>query len=261
MTDIDDSPERRVTEQHNHGDGAFVGGDNHGEIHIEALDEKTKALLEKISDDSPALAEMLEEALTEGLISSETATLLALAARSINEDVADTLLRAAQSINEDVAGLISRASRSINEDVAGLLTEASRSINEDVAGQMSHVADTLVKVTGKLDIDELGLVVNRFENAISVRGSDDLMGLVSRLEKGLSSIDRLAQDLENMQRRDKPLGRIEEIGSALNGAADRIEATVTPPPPKVLPDHRARLFAFAWGVLAGALFILYMANR
>lgn len=55
MTGADSEPQRHITEQHNHGDGAFVGGDNHGEIHIEAVDAKTKALLRKVSKDSPAL--------------------------------------------------------------------------------------------------------------------------------------------------------------------------------------------------------------
>ncbi|GGU77385.1 hypothetical protein ACIQIG_15395 [Streptomyces bacillaris] len=246
MTSAVPEPERHITEQHNHGDGAFVGRDNHGEIRIEAVDAKTKALLRKISKDSPALAELLEEALDDGVISPDTASLLALAARSINEDVAHTLMR---------------ASHSINEDVAALLMRASHSINEDVAGQVSHAADTFDKVSKQLDLNELNRVVGRFEDTVSSRGRDDLNGLVTRLEGSLSSLDQLVRDMDRLQNRDKPLGRMEEIGTALNGVAERIEATVTPPPPQILPDHRARAIAFFWGLGIGAAFIFYLVNR
>ncbi|WNI31270.1 hypothetical protein [Streptomyces sp. ITFR-6] len=175
MTSAVPEPERHITEQHNHGDGAFVGRDNHGEIRIEAVDAKTKALLRKISKDSPALAELLEEALDDGVISPDTASLLALAARSINEDVAYTLMR------------------------------ASHSINEDVAGQVSHAADTFDKVSKQLDLNELNRVVGRFEDTVSSRGRDDLNGLVTRLEGSLSSLDQLVRDMDRLQNRDKPL--------------------------------------------------------
>ncbi|MER7697225.1 hypothetical protein [Streptomyces sp. NPDC096095] len=246
MTSAVPEPERHIAEQHNHGDGAFVGGDNHGDIRIEAVDAKTKALLRKVSKDSPALAELLEEALDDGLISPDTASLLALAASSINEDVAHTLSRAAQSINEDVAALLMRA---------------SHSINEDVAGQLSHAADTFDKVPKQLDLDELSRVVSRFEGTVSSQGRDDLSGLVTRLEGSLSSLDQLVRDMDRLQNRDKPFGRMEEIGTALNRVAERIEATVTPPPPEILPDHRARAVAFFWGLGIGAAFIFYVVNR
>ncbi len=232
MTFAVPEPERHIAEQHNHGDGAFVGGDNHGEIRIEAVDAKTKALLRKISKDSPALAELLEEALEDGLISPDTASLLALAARSINEDVAHTLSRAAQSINEDVAALLMRA---------------SHSINEDVAGQVSHAADTFDKASKQLDLNELNRVVSRFEGTVSSRSRDGLSGLVARLEGSLSALDQLVWDMDRLQNRDKPLGRLEEIGIAFNAVAERIEATVTPPPPKTLPDHRARAVVILLG--------------
>lgn len=246
MTSAVSEPERHITEQHNHGDGAFVGGDNHGEIRIEAVDAKTKAMLRKICKDSPDLVKLLEEALDDGVISPDTARLLALAARSINEDVAHTLSRAAQSINEDVAALLMRA---------------SHSINEDVAGQVSHAADTFDKASKQLDLNELNRVVSRFEGTVSSHGHDDLSGLVTRLEGSLSSLDQLVRDVDRLQDRDKPLGRMEEIGTALNGVAQRIEATVTPPPPKILPDHRARAVAFFWGLGIGAAFIFYLVNR
>ena len=43
-------------EQHNHGAGTFIGGDNHGGIHLEMVDAKTKALLAKMTKQSPTLA-------------------------------------------------------------------------------------------------------------------------------------------------------------------------------------------------------------
>ncbi|GHI05800.1 hypothetical protein AQI88_09815 [Streptomyces cellostaticus] len=246
MTDIDPEPQRHITEQHNHGDGAFVGGDNHGEIRIEAVDAKTKAVLRKICEGSPALAQLLEEALDDGVISPDTARLLALAARSINEDVAHTLWQAAQRINEDVAGL---------------LTRASYSINEDVAGQVSHAAETFDKASKQLDLHEFNRIVSRFEETVSSRSHEGLSSLVMRLEGSLSSLDQLVRDMDRLQDRDKPIGRIEEIGIALNGVAERIEATVTPPPPVILPDHRARAVAFFWGLGIGAAFIFYLVNR
>lgn len=247
MTGADPEPHRQNLEQHNHGHGAFVGRDNHGEIHIEAVDAKTKALLRKISKDSPALARLLEEAMDDGVISSDAAGLLALAARSINEDVAT---------------MLTHASRSINEDVAGMLMHASFSINEDVAGQVSHAADTFDKATQRLDLHEFNSIVGRIEGVVSSKSSAvDLDGLVARLEGSLSSLDQLVRDLERLQNGDKPLGRIEAIVNALNGAAGRIEATVTPPPPEILPDHRARVVAFLWGLGIGAFFIFYLANR
>ncbi|MFB6577121.1 hypothetical protein ACFCYC_06675 [Streptomyces sp. NPDC056402] len=247
MTGADPEPHRQTFEQHNHGDGAFVGRDNHGEIRIEAVDAKTKALLRKISKDSPALARLLEEAMDDGVISSDAAGLLALAARSINEDVAT---------------MLTHASRSINEDVAGTLMHASFSINEDVAGQVSHAADTFDKATQRIDLTEFNRIVGRIEGVVSSgNAAVDLESLVARLEGSLSSLERLVRDVERLQNGDKPLGRIEAIANALNGAAGRIEATVTPPPPEVLPDHKARAVAFLWGLGIGALFILYLANR
>ncbi|MEU8437315.1 hypothetical protein AB0F18_31345 [Streptomyces sp. NPDC029216] len=262
MTGTDPKSRRHVIEQHNHGDGAFVGGDNHGEIRIEAVDAMTKGLLRDISEKSPELARLLEEAMDDGLISADTAGLLAVVARSINEDVAEMLMSAARSINEDVAGLLMHASHSINEDVAGLLTRASQSINEDVAGQISHAAETFDKASRRLDLDEFKKTVIRAEKAVSsASGTVDLEGLVVRLEGGLSSLDRLVREMESLQSRDNPLGRIEAIGKSLNSAVGRIEATVTPPPPEVLPDHRARTAAFLWGLGIGAFFIFYLVNR
>ncbi|MFB7470376.1 hypothetical protein [Kitasatospora sp. NPDC056184] len=247
MKDTGSEPRPHITEQHNYGAGAFVGGDNHGEIRIEAVDGKTKALLGKISKDSPALAELLREALDDGVISPDTALLLAMASRHINEDVAHTLWQAAKRINEDVAGM---------------LVNASHSINQDVAEQLSGTAHTLMTAASRLDINELDRIAGRIELTVgSGRASVGLTDLVTRLEKGLGSLDQLVRDTERLQAADRSLGRIEEVGNVLTGVTARIEATITPPPPKILPDHRARVVAFFWGLGVGAAFILYLVNR
>ncbi|MBF6046030.1 AAA family ATPase [Streptomyces sp. NRRL B-1677] len=45
-----DSEQEAHREQHNHGPGAFIGGDNYGGIHFEMVDAKTKALLLKATE-------------------------------------------------------------------------------------------------------------------------------------------------------------------------------------------------------------------
>ncbi|MER7662814.1 hypothetical protein [Streptomyces sp. NPDC096193] len=226
-----------VVEQHNHGSGAFVGRDNNGVIRIEALDAKTKAYLGHISKDAPALGALLRKSLREGTISPDTASQLMMAARSINEDVARSLWE---------------ASRHINEDVAHSLWEASRRINEDVAGQISRAADNLAKVSDHLQPDDFSKVVTRFE-----------AGLVNleRLTKSVDELRALTGEIERLQGSDRPFGRIEHIGVALSGAAERIEATVTPPRPRLIVDKGAQAKAFFWGLGIGMAFIFYLWQR
>ncbi|WP_212519854.1 hypothetical protein [Actinospica acidithermotolerans] len=109
----DDLWRRGVRDQHNHGSGTFIGGDG---IRIEMLDESTKQLLAKVTEQAPALGTLLEQALREGVISAETAASLSMAARAINEDVAASLRMASYSINEDVASTLSQASSAINAE-------------------------------------------------------------------------------------------------------------------------------------------------
>lgn len=243
MTTTGPEPERNTLEQHNHGSGAFVGGDNHGTIKIETLDPKTKALLGRMHKQFPDLARLLKRSLLTGVISEDTASALSLAARSINEDVAHTIWQAAQRLNEDVAGL---------------LTRASHSINEDVASQMMNAADSLSKASMKLDFDELDRAVSRFQNSLNSGANDDLSSLVRRLETGVESFGRLSSELDGLQSANTSFGRIEQLGTLLSGVADRIEATVTPPPPRLLPDHRGRMTAFFWGLGIGAALVFWM---
>jgi hypothetical protein len=99
--------------QHNYGPGTFIGGDNYG--NIENLDKATKAILEKLSREAPALGKLLSEALQKGIVSPEAVFALELAARSINEEVANSLRMAGQNINADVAGRLFAASQTLEE--------------------------------------------------------------------------------------------------------------------------------------------------
>jgi hypothetical protein len=245
MTDTDPKPERHIVEQNNHGSGAFVGGDNHGEIRIEAVDPKTKALLGKMSKQAPDLARLLRRSLQAGVISEDTASSLAIAARSINEDVANTLREASQRINEDVAGL---------------LTHASHSINEDVASQMSDAAHRLSDASRKLNFDELDRIVTRLDGSLRDRGHDDLSSLVTRLESSLDSLSGLTRQVDGLRSNDSSFTQVEQLGTRLSKVADRIEARVTPPPPRILPDHRGRMQAFFWGLGIGLALMFWIVS-
>ncbi|GLX02183.1 hypothetical protein [Microtetraspora sp. NBRC 16547] len=100
-------------EQHNHGAGAFVGRDNYGTIN--AIDKTTQAILEKLSQEAPALARLLRKALRDGVVSPDVVHALEYAARNINEDVANALLFAGKNINEDVARRLLDAGTKISE--------------------------------------------------------------------------------------------------------------------------------------------------
>jgi hypothetical protein len=104
--------QRGPREQHNHGPGTFVGRDNYGPI--EMVDTKTKAVLEKLSREAPALGRLLSNALRDGIISPDTVSALEFAARSINDDVANSLRIAGRNINEDVASSLRCAGENIS---------------------------------------------------------------------------------------------------------------------------------------------------
>ncbi|MFD0061742.1 hypothetical protein [Streptomyces sp. NPDC056690] len=240
MTDKEpNGSERKVVEQHNHGSGAFVGGDNKGVIRIEQLDAKTKGYLARITKEAPALGRMIRKALQEGTISPDTADQLMFAARSINEDVAHSLLQ---------------ASSRLNEDVAHSLWDSSRRLNEDVAHQMSQAAHDLDVASKRLHPDDLSKVITRFES-----GLQDL----ERLTRAVSELRTLAGDIERLQQPHQPFGRIEKIGDALNSAAERIEARVTPPPPRTIRvrDKKAQQNWFIAGLIIGAAIILFLTRQ
>ncbi|WP_433462718.1 hypothetical protein [Spirillospora sp. CA-128828] len=141
MGEHPDSKQPRI-EQHNHGSGAFIARDNYGTINT--IDATTKKILSKLSKEAPALAELLQKALQDGVVSSDVVFALEHAARSINEDVAHALLVAGNSINEDVASNLLHASRQINE--AEGLTQAITRI-EYALGEFERVATVLNGMT------------------------------------------------------------------------------------------------------------------
>jgi len=238
VTDTEsDASDRKVVEQHNHGSGAFVGGDNHGEIRVEMLDGKTKAYLRQMSKDAPGLARLLRKALREGTISP---------------DVADALVMAARNINEDVAHALWDASRSINPDVAHLLSDASSNINEGVALRVSQAAEDLAAVTKRLNPDDFSKVITRFEDGLVA---------MEHLTRNIAELQNLTREIDQLQNPDRPFGRIEQMGTVLSSVAERIEATVTPPPPRLIVDRKAQLRAFVWGLAIGMVFIFYLWHR
>ncbi|MGV9844566.1 hypothetical protein ACWDUB_21030 [Streptomyces fungicidicus] len=246
MTTDDPAPPEQRTVQNNYGDGAFVGRDHIGDINIHhEIDPQTRATLAKLGKSAPALSQMLEDALRDGVISPDTVSQLSLAARSINEDV---------------AGQISRASHRINEDVAGLLTHASHSINEDVAGQLTQAADRLSKASAKLDFDALDLLVRRLERVLGHHDGSDLNGLAARLENSLEDLSTATHRVGNLKGDSTQAVRLEQVTRSLTDIAERVEARVTPPPPVVLPDWEGRLRWFGAGVLLGIFIsVLYAA--
>lgn len=245
MTTDAPTPQEPRTVQNNFG-GAFVGRDHHGNINIHnEIDPQTKATLTKLGKSAPALSQMLEKALRDGVISPDTVSQLSLAARSINEDVADQ---------------ISRASHRINEDVAGLLTHASQSINEDVAGQLTHAADRLSNASAKLDFDSLDLLVRRLEGVLGHADGSDFNGLATRLENGLNDLSTATHQVGSLKGDSTQTARLEQVTRSLTDIAKRVEARVTPPPPVILSDWEGRLRWFGVGVLLGILIsIVYAA--
>lgn len=115
-------------EQHNEGDGIFIGRDNYGPI--QHLDAATKEILKRLSREAPALAEMIRRAMREGIVSLDVVYALEYAARCINEDVAMTLERAGRNINEDSAaafmGVAVRLEQLTSHDYGGLHGAANR---------------------------------------------------------------------------------------------------------------------------------------
>ncbi|MEV8528981.1 hypothetical protein AB0451_33310 [Streptomyces sp. NPDC052000] len=225
-------------EQHNHGQGTFIGGDHHGDIRNEMVDPNTKALLVKMTRQNPALAKLLTKALRDGVISPE---------------IANSLARAARSINEDVAGLISNASRRINEDVASSLMYAGDRINPVVANQLTQAAETLSQAVKGLDLAELARLVSGFEEA-----NASLSSTAREMDRSLSGV---AEGIDRLRYPDGPLGRLGTVTGALTEAADRIERTVTPPPPQIVIDRQAQITAFLWGLGIGAAFIFFLWHR
>ncbi len=128
------------------GSGAYLAGDNNGILIQHAIDVPTKKALDTIALTSKPLADLLERALEEGVISADVATAMEHAARAINMDVAEALLFAARRIDHDVAELLFTAARSINPTVANQLSQAASTLNDAT----SRVAD-LDRLTNLLE--------------------------------------------------------------------------------------------------------------
>ena len=148
-------------EQHNHGSGLFIGGDNYGGIRYETLDPKAKAALTKLS-------ELLPQALRDGIISP---------------DVVAALQNAAENINEDVAEALWLAGRNINEDVAETLWLAGQNINKDVADNILRAAETISTATDRLDY-----VSSSLDKSVEKVNGGSGLGRLARLEGNLIGV-------------------------------------------------------------------------
>ncbi|MFI7690736.1 hypothetical protein ACIBQ6_16820 [Nonomuraea sp. NPDC049655] len=206
-------------EQHNHGSGTFIGRNNYGTIN--AIDPATQAILEKLSQQAPALARLLRKALRDGVVSPDVVSALEYAARNINEDVAHALLIAGKNINEDVAYSLRIAGDNINEDVARTLLNAGNKISgaREVATRMERTLDELARLA---------------ETLSSWTRSHGQNGLIEQLNKTVDTI------------------RIH---------ADRVEGVVTPPPAQIVVNWKPTFYAFAIGFLAGMALLAYLIQR
>ncbi|MFJ2861597.1 hypothetical protein [Kitasatospora sp. NPDC087314] len=239
-------PQKSQPIQNNYGNGAFIGGDQHGDINIHhEIDPKTKATLAKLGKSAPRLSQMLENALRDGIISPDTASQLSVAARSINEDVADRL---------------TYASHRINEDVAGLLTHASRSINEDVASQIAHAADQLSQLSTRIDFESLDNLARRLEGILGSHNNGSFGELAVRLESSIESLGAATDQMNHLKGGSIHTAELKQVTLSLAEIAKRVEARVTPPPPIVLPDWEGRLRWLGIGIFLGiAISIIFAA--
>lgn len=142
------------------GSGAYLAGDNNGIFFQHAIDVPTRKALDTIALTSKPLADLLERALEEGVISSEVASAMERVARAINVDVAEALLFAARRIDHDVADLLCRAASHINPSVANQLSHAASTLNDAT----SRVAD-LDRLT-----NQIGDATRELSQAAEARG-------------------------------------------------------------------------------------------
>ena len=149
---MDDSGKQNPREQHNHG------RDNYGDIRLEMLDRKTKAMLAKLSTDAPALANLLTEALHDGVISPDAIELLWLAGKNINEDVAESLWLAGKNINNDVAEKILQAGEILSKATDRLddsLYSLDRTVEKFNSGSgisyLARLAGTIANATQRIE--------------------------------------------------------------------------------------------------------------
>jgi hypothetical protein len=106
------------------GDGTQIAGNFIGDI-IYELDPKSRATLAKLSEDAPALARLLEEAIRDGLISP---------------DIVDGLRSA---LDEDVLHVLRMVGRHLSEENLVALQTAGAEINKAVTKDFDVVNDKL----------------------------------------------------------------------------------------------------------------------
>ncbi|MFD0556474.1 hypothetical protein FB566_1715 [Stackebrandtia endophytica] len=149
-----------VPTQSNYGSGPLIGRDNYG--NIEMVDAKTKALLKKMTEQSPDLANLLTRALDDGVISPDMVQELGYATRNLNEDVASMITRAADNLNLDVANSLNRAADTSAETLR-LMGDRASAIDEAIE-QLSRV--TLSDDVKRLQSvsDSLGRHAQRIEH-------------------------------------------------------------------------------------------------
>lgn len=146
---MNDSVQEGPRDQHNHGPGTFIGGDNYGLVRNELIDPKTKTTLAKLSEDAPALSNLLRKALHDGVISPEAVAALQTAVRNINMDVADALMLAGRNINSEVADALMFAGQNINEGVANKIIQVKEDLS-DTTRELDRVLDSLRETVGQV---------------------------------------------------------------------------------------------------------------
>jgi hypothetical protein len=85
--------------------------------------------------------------------------------------------------------------------------------------------------------------------------------ILERVTRNVTELQNMPREIDRLQNPDRPFGRIEQIGTVLSSAAERIEAAVTPPPPRLVVDKKAQLSAFLWGLAIGMVIIFYLWHR
>jgi hypothetical protein len=160
---MDEPARESERQQHNHGSGTFIGGNNYGGVRYEMLDPKTKATFDKLSKDAPDLAKVLKKAIRDGVISPDVVAALQSAVRNINEDVAESLAYAARNINEDVASELAHVGREIS-DGANIIDSATADLSataDDLDRIVSSFNQAIRKINN-LPVDAgLGPLTNR----------------------------------------------------------------------------------------------------
>lgn len=155
-------------EQNNYG-GAFIGHNNYGTINT--IDKTTKAILAKLAQDAPALADLLSKALQDGFVSPDVVYALQYAARNINEDVADALRTASRNINEDVAQDLLTVSRNIQqtlspenrylEDMTTRIEEALRCFEDSSGTIVQNLGSNIVAALPRMPRSQTAVIWKR----------------------------------------------------------------------------------------------------